>query len=193
MQQNQSTNPFMRNSSSFTMTNQPYQTFLPAMLISGSPQLRNPLNQTDSKNNLFSVNSAANLMKPGQASYNAAVGNLCGFGSAHSFGSMGRQQQLVRPSDDSLYYEQKPPQLFDDEKLDVNDLESKSSSSSEGYHFEINEARKKSKRIQNGSQLPLQNVPNVPNVGISKTTNNMVQSKESEMKALGTLLETNKR
>ncbi len=72
-------------------------------------------------------------------------------------------------------------------------MDSKSSSSSEGYHFEINEARKKSKRIQNGSQLPLQNVPNVPNVGISKTTNNMVQSKESEMKALGTLLETNKR
>ena len=54
--------------------------------------------------------------------------------------SNGYHQQLVRSRGDSFL----ETKQFADEKLELDDLDSKSSSSSEGYHFEITEARKHS-------------------------------------------------
>ena len=113
------------------------------MQVTSSPQFQFPLtnNHSDSKNTLYGVNSAVNLLNQGQQVF-TAVKNLCGFGSTHSLGSLGQIQPFHRPKDDSLYYEQKQGQYYDDEKLEIADWNSKSSESSDGVHFEITEARK---------------------------------------------------
>ena len=98
-----------------------------------------------------------NLLNTGTQQVFTAVKNLCGFGSTHSLGSLGQIQQFNRPKDDSLYYEQKQGQWPDDEKLEIADLDSKSSESSDGVHFEITEARKKGQikaKYRNVSQPP---------------------------------------
>jgi len=162
MQQQANPNyPFVRNSQSFSMAppGQPQQPFIQSIPVTSSPgpQFQFPLtnNHPDSKNTLYRGNSAINLFNTGTQQVFTAVKNLISFGSNHSLGSLGHQ--FNRPKDDSLYYEQKTSQWPDDEKLEIADLDSKSSESSDGVHFEITEARKKSQikaKYRNVSQPP---------------------------------------
>ena len=80
-----------------------------------------------------------------------------------------------------MFYDNKPAQFYDDEKLEIADLDSKSSESSDGYHFEITEARKKSRnkaKNRNVSQPPTANKIEMRDPAIEQTS--ISKSKESE-------------